>query len=394
MRKAGHIGLFAIIVLLLFVAVSANAGEARDITALCKISTRIGASTLKNALDGKYATRFASGTGERSAISVALPSGEEAGGLYIKWFGQSVTIRIQVETDSGYETIAISNTPYLCDYIPLPEGVTAFRFLQAEKVKGRMYIADMRVFSRGEAPDDVQRWEPSWPKADLLVITTHPDDEVLFLGGTIPYYAHELGMAVQVACVVPATPERRLEMLDGLWHCGLRHYPAFGHFADVFGAKMQDVQKRWGKNRLDRYMVQLYRAFQPEVVVTQDLRGEYGHGAHMAVADAASRCVKYAADPAYDKTSRTEFGVWQVKKLYIHLYEKNQILMNWRVPLDSFGGKTAFDIASEAFLFHVSQQKGIYSVEDSGPYNNALFGLYATTVGEDTAGNDFFENIH
>jgi LmbE family N-acetylglucosaminyl deacetylase len=326
-------------------------------------------------------------------VNVVLPKGEEAGGLYIKWADHPVAIRIQVETNGKYETIAVCDTPYLCDYIPLPEGVTAFRFLQAEKARGRMYIAEMRVFSRGNPPDYVQRWNEPCQKADLLVISTHPDDELIFLGGTIPYYAGELGKAVQVAYVVPATPERRLELLDGLWHCGVRNYPMIGKFKDRFSTKLAVMQQSWGKKRLDDFIVRLYRQFRPDVVVSQDLKGEYGHGGHKAVADAAARAVVLAAKAGYDTDSVKSYGVWQVSKLYLHLYPENQVRMDWRVPLNAFGGKTAFDIASEAFGFHVSQQKGQYFVEDFGPYDNDIFGLYASTVGEDLAKNDFFENI-
>ena len=67
--------------------------------------------------------------------------------------------------------------------------------------------------------------------------------------------------------------------------------------------------------------------------------------------------------------------------------------MDWRKPLDAFGGKTAFDIAEAAFACHISQQKTEYKVEDFGPYDNARFGLAFSTVGEDVEKNDFFENL-
>ena len=34
-----------------------------------------------------------------------------------------------------------------------------------------------------------------------------------------------------------------------------------------------------------------------------------------------------------------------------------------------------------------------YHVEDFGPYDNAVFGLAYSAVGEDTSGDDFFEHI-
>ena len=73
---------------------------------------------------------------------------------------------------------------------------------------------------RGGRAGLVQQWQAPLEKADLLALAAHPDDEILFLGGTIPYYAGEMGKAVQVAYLVPTMPYRRLELLDGLWLCG------------------------------------------------------------------------------------------------------------------------------------------------------------------------------
>lgn len=379
--------------MLLLVCFSSLAQEASDITKECVIKTRVNQKEVKRMLDGRYASMFSSGTQSNAAINVQLPKGETAGFIYIKWWDKSVPIRVQVQKDEGYETIARLDTPYLCDYIPLPEGIAAFRILQDEGVRGRMYIAELRVFSRGDVPAYVQRWEPPFEKADLLVVSTHPDDELIFMGGVIPYYTVEKEKAVQVAYIVPAIPERRLELLDGLWHCGVRHYPDIGKFSDRFSAKMADIQKSWGKNRLETHIARLYRTYRPEVVVTHDIGGEYGHGAHKAVSDAAQKAIALAANSKYDKQSNEAFGVWQVKKLYLHLYENGQIKFDWRVPLSGFNGETALDIAQEAFLLHTSQQKGKYFVQDFGPYDNSLFGLFETTVGSDTGENDFFENI-
>ena len=131
----------------------------------------------------------------------------------------------------------------------------------------------------------------------------------------------------------------------------------------------------------------------PEVVVTHDVNGEYGHGAHKVAADAAQRCIALAADAAWQDEQLAYKQPWQVKKLYLHLYELGQLRMDWRVPLDAFDGKTAFDMAEAAFQCHTSQLKTGYCVEDFGPYDNAVFGLTFSAVGEDQDKNDFFEHI-
>ena len=84
---------------------------------------------------------------------------------------------------------------------------------------------------------------------------------------------------------------------------------------------------------------------------------------------------------------------WQIKKLYIHLYEQNPVKMDWRKPLAAFDGQTAFDVACRAFACHISQQRTDYHVEDFGPYDNSRFGLAFSAIGEDTRKDDFFEHV-
>jgi LmbE family N-acetylglucosaminyl deacetylase len=236
-------------------------------------------------------------------------------------------------------------------------------------------------------------WLPPPEKADLLVLFAHPDDEVLFMGGVLPYYAGELHKRVMAACVVPASSQRSLELLDSLWLNGLRSYPSFGPMRDNFSMSLQGMYGKWRKDKLYRYVVGLYRRFKPDVVVSHDMKGEYGHGAHRAAADAAWQSLTLSANAKRYPDSAKEYGVWDVPKLYLHLYEKNAVDMNWRRPLDAFGGKTAFDMAKEGYACHTSQQQTEYTVEDSGPYDNSLFGLVHTNVGPDVKKDDFFENI-
>ena len=61
------------------------------------------------------------------------------------------------------------------------------------------------------------------------------------------------------------------------------------------------------------------RRFQPDVLLTHDLQGEYGHGAHRACADAVMHCVEYAADAKKYPRSVQRYGTWDTPKCYIHL---------------------------------------------------------------------------
>ena len=118
--------------------------------------------------------------------------------------------------------------------------------------------------------------------------------------------------------------------------------------------------------------------------MTHDVNGEYGHWQHIVVANAIQAAVVDAADPSYDTESAERNGVWQVKKLYLHLSETNPIFISATVPLQAFDGRTGWEVAQEAYQCHCNNEK-----------ENSLekFGLVYTAVGLDTGINDMFENI-
>ena len=167
-----------------------------------------------------------------------------------------------------------------------------------------------------------------------------------------------------------------------------------GENKDFMAYDRSKIYDAWGgTRRVYPWYVSILRRVKPEVVLTQDFNGEYGHAAHQITAYMTVNCIGYAADPTYDQKSYDAYGVWQVKKMYAHLYQENQIVMDWQQPLTAFGGKTSLEVAKEALWCHVSQRALTYQMLESGPYDCRLFGLYYTAVGPDVEKNDFFENI-
>ncbi|MGM9680470.1 MAG: hypothetical protein ACI3XR_03085 [Eubacteriales bacterium] len=129
------------------------------------------------------------------------------------------------------------------------------------------------------------------------------------------------------------------------------------------------------------------RIRRPEVIVTHDEAGENYHNSHKVTAKALEEAVVKAADPAYDPESAVQYGVWQVSKLYSHLYGKNQITLDYHQPLESFGGRTAYEVATAAYAHHESQQDFYQltwsAIQPGGKYDNSLFGCVFSTVGYD-----------
>ncbi len=273
-------------------------------------------------------------------------------------------------------------------------------------------IAEIYGFTEGSLPSFVQVWETPCTEADILLFSSHSDDEQLFFGGLLPLYAGEKNLAVQVVYLVNHndTHNRPHELLDGLWTVGVRHYPIISHFPDLYSESLEgalQVYAGYGYTYDDfcKYMTEQIRRFRPQVVISHDVNGEYGHGTHILCTAALKDSLLYAADSTVYTESAQQYGLWDTPKTYLHLYGENQIVINYDEPLASFGGKTAFQVTQDGFACHKSQHwtwfyRWIYG--DNGQitkasqistYSPCLYGLYRSTIGPDTVGGDFFENM-
>ena len=392
-----HLGLFAATVLIaaLFCFTAAGAETAEDITASCKFNAASGRKSFSTCKDRNYKTYWKTNNGDKGYVEVTVPAGQSASGVMVQWYEHPHAWGVQIKDENGNWTDAgHTDGSFLAEYLPLPEGTTVFRVGNAPGEKRHFNMAELRIYGAGETPPEVQQWKPCAEKADLMLLVAHQDDEVLWFGGALPRYAGEEKKICQVCMKVPSMPYRRLELLDCMWTCGVRNYPAYSNFKDAFSYQLSKQYKHWNKNHVYDVVTGWIRRFQPDVLLTHDLQGEYGHGAHRVCADAAMHCVEYAANPDKYPKSAKEYGTWDTPKCYIHLWKENVIDMDWRQPLEAFGGKTSFEVAEAGFRCHISQQNTDYHVEDWGPWDNSLFGLYRTTVGPDEAKDDFFENIN
>jgi LmbE family N-acetylglucosaminyl deacetylase len=249
-----------------------------------------------------------------------------------------------------------------------------------------------------ELPDWVQIWSPPCEDADMVLLSTHADDEILFFAGTLPTYAGELKMAVQVVYLTnhwADAPYRVHELLNGLWTCGVRNYPVIGPFPDLYSMYSLDHAKTlYDTEAIKEFQTWVLRRFKPEVLLGHDINGEYGHSVHMLNTAMLIEAVALANDETYMPEDVEKYGVWDVPKFYIHLYEENRLTFRWDDPLSAFDGKTGYEVAVEAYQCHASQVH--YNPEilrDDSNMSCLYFGLYRSTVGEDTKKDSFFENI-
>lgn len=301
---------------------------------------------------------------------------------------------------------------------------------------------------------------------DLMVFSAHPDDESIFFGGVLPYYTQvQQRSTVHVSMTsgdwvrAPEVREAELVNADEIYFgrtvsssIGLSpdpdadlHFPRFkdapthsganhGGYADSidatwdwwndgeldgFGSSGQDAAA--GKQKVIDAVATYIRVFQPAVIVTHDIDGEYGHDNHSATGMAAVEAYAQAADASYVDGN----DPWQASKLYVHQSEANGLGSTgygftnflfhdfWEQNEAALGGLTARQVAQLGLDEHETQgSRDVSTVYRTGEgfdgHHSEWWGLLESTVGPDTiadafsiegynyngwARGDFFENI-
>ena len=257
-------------------------------------------------------------------------------------------------------------------------------------------------------------------KATIMVVNAHPDDEGIFFGGTIPYYTQTLN--VPTICISMTSGDytlapsvREAEYRNAAWEYGLRNQPLFPRFRDYWidGGDINGTWDIWndnvlgngdeaaGKLKATEYLATQIRKFRPEVVVSHDVGGEYGHSNHAATAVATTDAFAMAADPGKDLDG---LPAWQAKKLYLLNYHSDPAAVSklfhdhWETP--SIGGQTPRQVGNAGLAYHVTQGPQTVSTayltgEVNGsfdPFPSEVWGLHTSHVGADTTVTDFTVN--
>ena len=367
---------------------------ARELTDRCRFQSNGNSRDYRVLTDGDVKTYLPFKPNKKKKPGTLLITCREPiGGLEIKVFdkyGRDHEYDLQIKDGGDWVTVDQGGT-YLVHWHSLEKPAKEIRILSTGTE--RLRLSEIRVFGRGEPPAEIERWD-TLDKCDILLLSAHPDDEILWFAGLMPTYGGDRGYHLQVAVMAPTGGQRKLELLGAIWHCGVTHYPEFLNFIDKNGQDPETQYELWkGKRRVIGRVVEVIRKHQPEMMITHGLGGEYGHGAHKTCADAAINAVMVSGKSDEYPKSEEKYGTWEVKKLYLHEYDQNTVLCDWEEPLAAFGGKTGYQVAAEAFAFHGSQVRRDWSFEIHGTHDNALFGLYHTLVGQDSGIGDLMEHI-
>jgi N-acetyl-1-D-myo-inositol-2-amino-2-deoxy-alpha-D-glucopyranoside deacetylase len=181
----------------------------------------------------------------------------------------------------------------------------------------------------------------------LLFIGAHPDDETFGPGGTLALYAAR-GVHVYHACATrgeagTASPEH----LEGYASMGEMRWAELERAAATLGlagvihlgfrdSGMQGAADNRHPQALinipapqaEETVVRVLRSLKPQVVITHDERGGYGHPDHVALHQAVIRAFQSAADPGQFPQAGTPH---RAQKLYYPVFSRRALRITVRL---------------------------------------------------------------
>lgn len=171
------------------------------------------------------------------------------------------------------------------------------------------------------------------PAPRLMCVLAHPDDEALCLGGTIAHYAAQ---GVEIALVVATRGERGwrgpAEDDPGPTRMGQVREAELRRAAHILGVSearfLGYVDGELADAPFDALVAKItreLRGFRPDVVITFDAHGMYGHPDHIAVSQATGAALLASLDAAYPLAGN--LNPHRVQKLYHRVFTKRALEM-------------------------------------------------------------------
>ncbi|MFP6868672.1 MAG: PIG-L family deacetylase [Nitrospinota bacterium] len=199
----------------------------------------------------------------------------------------------------------------------------------------------------------------------LLLVHAHPDDECSGTGGLIVRCAQEGHTTVLITCTTgdrgeanglrllprERAEDRRLlaevrqrELEAAVRILGLSHHHQLGYGdSGMKGWKSNGLAEVFANADLGEAaekIARFIREYRPDVMITYDEKGGYGHPDHVMAHRAAMAAAGVAADR--DHLADSGLAPWRVKKIYHTAWARSRLLRTWRW-MRRIGKKTPLD---------------------------------------------------
>ena len=241
-------------------------------------------------------------------------------------------------------------------------------------------------------------WEPQPEKVALMAVVAHADDEFIHFSGVLPYYSKVkklpalfILMTTQIGTWKGHPVNRTEDQQCACWDYGMKNLPIIAPFEDCcYKESLTKNYEVWGgRENVQGYLVAQIRKYKPDVIVTSALDGDYGHPNHMMCPLNLIEAFDKAGDPEIFPEQLDSLEVWQPKKLYIPRYPAYEEAWahEWKKypELDNMTPvEYANEVGYKCYKAHGQRRRAVEGIK---------YGLYSTTVGQDSLKNDFFENI-
>jgi N-acetyl-1-D-myo-inositol-2-amino-2-deoxy-alpha-D-glucopyranoside deacetylase len=242
----------------------------------------------------------------------------------------------------------------------------------------------------------------------LLCVHPHPDDESIACGGVLARAAADGVRTIVVTCTGGEEGEnlagielgdedlpthRRRELADALavlgvdthhWlgyrDSGMAGSPANEHPDSFHAADLEEAAGR---------LAAIIREERPQVVVSDDRNGTYGHPDHVRAYAVTVRAVELAADP----DAPVDGAPWQVAKRYVHTLSRGRLLAA-HTALTEAGLPSPFgegEVDLDAIPFGAPDELVTTTVDvlDHLDAKRAALAAHRSQIGEDS----FFLNV-
>ncbi len=190
----------------------------------------------------------------------------------------------------------------------------------------------------------------------ILAVFAHPDDEAFSTGGTIARYA-EAGIDITLVCATRgeageisdpgfATPETLGQVREQELRCaaetmGIKELYFLDYRDSGMAGTTENKDPRAFMNApaevVISTLVEIIRRVQPQIIVTFEPNGGYGHPDHIAIHNHTVSAFHAAADPSY----HPEIGpAWSTKRLFYTAIPRS-FFLELRRHLDLLGEDTS-----------------------------------------------------
>lgn len=195
---------------------------------------------------------------------------------------------------------------------------------------------------------------PDLSHLSVLAAFGHPDDEGFGCGGLLAMLA-DRGARITMICATNgdvgeisdpglATPEtlgqvRREEMRRAMNVTGIADVRFLG-YRDSGMQGTEDNDHPYSllqaePSRVVAQVVEVIRETRPDVVLTHDPTGGYGHPDHVTIQSHVTQAYSLAADPGYVTGGDTGAAPWQPRLLYWVCFPRSNFRRMWQLMVDA-----------------------------------------------------------